>query len=82
MITWFGTLFLSNNHLSRFDATEHPIVAQIGGSNKYKMLEAAQLLEAKGYDAININCGCPSPKVAVHLLLVSFFSRKGALEHG
>ena len=29
------------------------------------MLEAAKLLEAEGYDGININCGCPSPKVAV-----------------
>lgn len=55
--------------LCSFDESEHPIVAQLGGSNKYKLLEAAKILEKAGYDEINLNCGCPSPRVSVALLL-------------
>ncbi len=51
--------------LYSFDKSEHPIIAQLGGSNKYKLLEAARILEKAGYDEINLNCGCPSPRVSV-----------------
>lgn len=44
-------------------------MAQLGGSNKYKLLEAAKILEKAGYDEINLNCGCPSPRVSVMTLL-------------
>ena len=54
--------------MNRYDKSEHPIVAQLGGSNKHKMLQAAQILERNGFDEININCGCPSPKASVFSL--------------
>ncbi|OAO15476.1 tRNA-dihydrouridine synthase [Blastocystis sp. ATCC 50177/Nand II] len=50
------------DRLVHFDKSEHPIIAQLGGSNKYKLLEAARILEKAGYDEINLNCGCPSPQ--------------------
>ena len=65
-IFYFCYLFI----LDRYDQSEHPIVAQLGGCNKYKMLQAAQILEKSGYDEININCGCPSPKVSVFLYVL------------
>ncbi|KAK8827314.1 hypothetical protein WA556_000939 [Blastocystis sp. ATCC 50177/Nand II] len=52
------------DRLVHFDKSEHPIIAQLGGSNKYKLLEAARILEKAGYDEINLNCGCPSPRVS------------------
>ena len=48
----------------RFDAAEHPIVCQLGGSVPESVAAAAVLVERAGYDAINLNCGCPSPRVA------------------
>lgn len=50
---------------SSFDESEHPIVAQLGGSNPELFAKVAPLVANKGYDAININCGCPSSVVSV-----------------
>ncbi|KAL3832953.1 hypothetical protein ACJIZ3_007689 [Penstemon smallii] len=47
-----------------FGQEQHPIVLQIGGSNLEKLAKATQLANSYGYDEINLNCGCPSPKVA------------------
>lgn len=52
---------------SSFDKSEHPIVAQLGGSNPEMFANVAPLVANKGYDAININCGCPSSVVSVDL---------------
>eukprot|EP01018_Ginkgo_biloba_P032713 Gb_04721 [translate_table: standard] len=49
-----------------FPETQHPIVLQIGGSNLANLAKAAELANAYGYDEINLNCGCPSGKVAGH----------------
>lgn len=44
----------------------HPIVLQFGGSNLSNLAKAAELANAYGYDEINLNCGCPSERVAGH----------------
>jgi tRNA-dihydrouridine synthase A len=49
------SLYIHNN--------EHPIVAQLGGSNPSSLSHSAQILESLGYSEINLNCGCPSGKV-------------------
>ena len=46
-----------------FDAVEHPVALQIGGSDKAKLAEAARIGAAHGYDEINLNVGCPSDRV-------------------
>ena len=48
-----------------FDKCEHPIVCQLGGGDPDRVGEAAKMVAEKGYDAINLNCGCPSNKVFV-----------------
>lgn len=48
-----------------FAECEHPIVCQLGGGDPEHVGEAARIVAAKGYDAINLNCGCPSTKVFV-----------------
>jgi len=46
-----------------FDAIENPISLQVGGDNPKELAEAAKLAEAWGYNEINLNIGCPSPRV-------------------
>ncbi|MGI4776615.1 MAG: tRNA dihydrouridine(20/20a) synthase DusA [Janthinobacterium lividum] len=47
----------------RFDAEEHPVALQLGGSEPADLAHCAKLGEAWGYDEINLNCGCPSERV-------------------
>ncbi len=51
------------NQLLDFDDIEHPISLQIGGDDPEVLAEAARLADAWGYDEINLNIGCPSPRV-------------------
>ena len=53
----------NRSKLLDFDEIEHPISIQLGGDNPNLMAEAAQIAEDWGYDEINFNIGCPSPKV-------------------
>lgn len=47
----------------RFEAEEHPVALQLGGNVPRDLAVAARMGEAWGYDEINLNCGCPSPRV-------------------
>ncbi|KAG8391234.1 hypothetical protein BUALT_Bualt01G0166700 [Buddleja alternifolia] len=61
------TIVFQKGNLDRFLAfgpEQHPIVLQIGGSDLENIAKATQLANSYGYDEINFNCGCPSPKVA------------------
>ncbi|MCC5451364.1 tRNA dihydrouridine(20/20a) synthase DusA [Rheinheimera sp. UJ51] len=46
-----------------YNEQEHPLVLQLGGSDPKDMATCAKLAEQRGYDAININVGCPSDRV-------------------
>ncbi|MBO9405870.1 tRNA dihydrouridine(20/20a) synthase DusA [Shimia sp. R9_1] len=50
-------------HLLDFSEEEHPVALQLGGSDPEELAKAAKLAEARGYDEINLNCGCPSDRV-------------------
>jgi tRNA-dihydrouridine synthase A len=52
----------ARRHLD-FDAAEHPVALQLGGSEPAELARAARLGERWGYDEINLNCGCPSERV-------------------
>ncbi|XP_020588997.1 uncharacterized protein LOC110030571 isoform X2 [Phalaenopsis equestris] len=63
------TIIHQKHNLNRFLAfspDQHPIVLQIGGSNLENLAKAAELANLYSYDEINLNCGCPSGKVAGH----------------
>jgi len=51
------------DYLIGYDAREHPVALQIGGSNPEKLAEASRVGEAYGYHEINLNVGCPSDRV-------------------
>jgi tRNA-dihydrouridine synthase A len=46
-----------------FDPAEHPVALQIGGSEADDLARCAKMGQARGYDEINLNCGCPSERV-------------------
>src|SRR5512137_231295 len=46
-----------------FEEDEHPIAAQLFGANPQVMADAARMVEDLGYDAVDINLGCPAKKV-------------------
>src|ERR1700728_30096 len=50
-------------HYLYFDQDEHPIAAQIFGSDPDVMASAAALTEDLGFDQVDINLGCPVKKV-------------------
>ncbi len=47
----------------RYNAEEHPVALQLGGSEPADLARCARLGEQWGYDEINLNCGCPSERV-------------------
>jgi tRNA-dihydrouridine synthase A len=46
-----------------FNAEEHPLALQLGGSEPADLAQCARLGQQWGYDEINLNCGCPSERV-------------------
>ena len=46
-----------------FQEDEHPITAQLFGADAQVMAKAAALVEELGFDAVDINLGCPAKKV-------------------
>lgn len=51
------------DRLLAFDAVEHPVALQVGGSDPDKLRQASGVGETYGYDEINLNVGCPSDRV-------------------
>ena len=63
MITSRAILKGDKNRLLDYNAVEHPLVLQVGGSDPVEMAECAVIAKRWGYDAVNINVGCPSERV-------------------
>ena len=63
MVTAGAIVHGDRARLLRFDASEHPVALQLGGSEPSRLAEAARIGAALGYDEINLNCGCPSDRV-------------------
>jgi tRNA-dihydrouridine synthase A len=63
MITAAALLHGPRERLLRHDPIEHPVALQLGGSAPAALAEAARLGASAGFDEINLNVGCPSPRV-------------------
>ena len=64
MITSAAILRGDRKRLLAFNTEEHPVALQLGGSEPKDLAIAAKAGEDFGYDEINLNCGCPSDRVA------------------
>lgn len=62
MVTTGAILFGKGDYLT-FNAEEHPVSLQLGGSDPGSLAKCAKLAEQRGYDEINLNVGCPSDRV-------------------
>lgn len=51
-----------DRHLD-YDASEHPLVLQLGGDDPEALATCAKIAAERGYDEINLNVGCPSDRV-------------------
>ncbi len=49
--------------LLAMDPVEHPVALQLGGSDPDLLAQAARIGAERGFDEINLNCGCPSDRV-------------------
>lgn len=63
MVTADAILHGDRKRLLGFEACEHPVALQLGGSEPAALAEAARIAETFGYDEINLNVGCPSDRV-------------------
>ncbi len=54
---------LKRHHLLDFLPEERPITMQLSGNDPDLVANAAKVVEQLGADILDINCGCPSPKV-------------------
>ncbi|NQW14679.1 MAG: tRNA dihydrouridine(20/20a) synthase DusA [Rhodobacter sp.] len=63
MVTAPAVLHGDPERLLGFDAAEHPVALQLGGSDPDQLAAAVRIACDFGYDEINLNIGCPSDRV-------------------
>ena len=63
MITSPALVHGNRDHLLGFQECEHPVACQLGGSDPAELAQAARWVAERGYDEVNLNCGCPSERV-------------------
>ena len=63
MVTADAVLHGDRVRLLGFDASEHPLALQLGGSDPAKLAQASRIAADFGYDEVNLNVGCPSDRV-------------------
>lgn len=65
MVSDKGLLYENSQtlHMLKIDERERPVAMQIFGSDPESMAKAAAIVEKSGADIIDINMGCPTPKI-------------------
>ncbi len=63
MVTTGAVLHGDRERLLGFDAVEHPLALQLGGSEPAELAACARIAADLGYDEVNLNVGCPSDRV-------------------
>ena len=64
MIHSNAILYGNKNKLEEYSNIENPIVLQIGGNDPKNLGKVSKLANKFNYDEINLNLGCPSPRVS------------------
>jgi tRNA-dihydrouridine synthase A len=75
MITTWALIHGRRLDLLDFDAAERPLALQLGGDDPAALATCARIAEDLGYDEVNLNVGCPSPRVQAGCFGVSLMGR-------
>jgi tRNA-dihydrouridine synthase A len=63
MVTTGALIHGDRERFLHFNAEEHPVALQLGGSDPADLARCARWAQEWGYDEVNLNCGCPSDRV-------------------
>lgn len=63
MVTAPAVIHGERDRLLDYNACEHPLALQLGGSDPQELAMATRIAEDWGYDEVNLNVGCPSDRV-------------------
>ncbi len=63
MVTTGALIHGPRDRLLGFSPEEHPVALQLGGSDPAALATCSRMAEERGYDEVNLNCGCPSDRV-------------------
>ena len=63
MVTAVAIVHGDLERLLAYDAAEHPLILQLGGSDPALLALAVRRAAPYGYDGFNLNVGCPSDRV-------------------
>ena len=63
MIVAQSIVYGDSRQILTFSPEEHPVIAQIAGADPAIVGDATQIVAEYGYDAVNLNVGCPSKRV-------------------
>jgi len=63
MVTTGALIHGDHHRFLQFNASEHPLAFQLGGSHPSDLAVCARMVEDYGYDEVNLNVGCPSDRV-------------------
>ena len=63
MVTTGALIHGDRERFLHYNAEEHPVALQLGGSDPADLARCASWAQQWGYDEVNLNCGCPSDRV-------------------
>jgi tRNA-dihydrouridine synthase A len=63
MVTTGALIYGNRKRYLQFNAAEHPVALQLGGSEPAELTDCSKMAEDYGYDEVNLNIGCPSDRV-------------------
>lgn len=63
MVTTGALIHGDRARFLHYNAEEHPVALQLGGSDPKDLARCALWAQEWGYNEVNINCGCPSDRV-------------------
>ena len=68
MVTTGALIHGQRDRFLQYDAAEHPLALQLGGSDPAALAECAGFAQEWGYDEVNLNVGCPSDRVQNNMI--------------
>ena len=63
MVTTGALIYGDRDRYLAYNAEEHPVCLQLGGSDPEELATCSKMVEVAGFDEVNLNLGCPSDRV-------------------